>query len=112
MERQLFAMILSVILVVTGGAMTAARGHAQSGTLMVICTGSGITAVVLDENGDPVETRQVCPDCALGTLTGLLPVLFTLLPEPPSREAQVDTARKAQANVFIGPVLPRGPPAA
>ena len=112
MTRQILAVFLSVILVVTSGAMTAARGDAQSGTLMVICTGSGFTAVVLDENGEPVETRQVCPDCALGALAGLPPGLFTLAPVLPVGKAFVDAGHPAQTSEFTGPVLPRGPPSA
>lgn len=110
MTRQILAAFLSVILVMTSGAMTAARGNAQTGTLMVICTGSGFTAVVLDENGDPVETRQVCPDCALSALTGLPPVPFALAPVLPARQIFADAWQPAQTSEFTGPILPRGPP--
>ncbi len=96
----------------TAGAMTAARGSAQSGTAMVICTGSGVSVVVLDENGEPVEVRQVCPDCAVGALTGLAPVSFVLAAEPCSRMVHLGTDHFALTNDFTGPVLPRGPPLA
>jgi hypothetical protein len=110
MARQIFAVLLSLVLVTTGGAMTSARESVPAGTLMVICTGFGIATVVLDEDGAPTEARQVCPDCALGTLTGLPPVHFTLAAEPPASHFFVDAVHPALTRDFNGPVLPRGPP--
>ena len=112
MGRQFLAALLTLVMIMTSGAMTAARGSAQPGTFMVICTGSGLTAVVLDENGEPVETQQVCPDCTLNALAGIPPVPFTLAPERTARQVFLNAEHPALANDFTGPVLPRGPPLA
>ncbi len=38
----------------------------MAGTLdMVICTGNGMITISMDGNGDPVETRETCPDCIM-----------------------------------------------
>ena len=57
---------LIALLVLTGHSMAISRGHADtiSGT-MVICSGTEIVMVHLDENGEPTEAPRFCPDGVL-----------------------------------------------
>ncbi|MEX0338129.1 MAG: hypothetical protein AB3N11_03725 [Arenibacterium sp.] len=57
---------LIALLVVTGHSMAIARGHSDaiSGTL-VICSGTEVVMVHLDENGEPTEVPRFCPDGVL-----------------------------------------------
>ena len=57
---------LIALLVLTGHSMVIARGHLDtiSGTI-VICSGTEVVMVHLDENGEPTEAPRFCPDGAL-----------------------------------------------
>ena len=61
----LFRLCLIVTLVVTSGAMAAARGQAGPAGSIEICHGATITVVYIDATGQPVEQVHLCPDYAL-----------------------------------------------
>ena len=65
-RKTLMGSFLIALLVLTGHSMAIARGHADtiSGTL-VICSGTEIVMVHLDENGEPTEAPRFCPDGVL-----------------------------------------------
>jgi len=63
MIRLFNALFLSVVLVLTSINFAHARGgHSGNSTDMVICTGTGLIILSIDENGQPVEKMVVCPD--------------------------------------------------
>jgi hypothetical protein len=106
--RPLSALLLSLTLVVTAGAMGAARGQAQVAGQIVICTGQGVVTVSVDENGAPTGPAHICPDCALGFFDvaagnpaqpdrALVPSELGRLPEPPRLAAAAGQTPRARA---------------
>jgi len=60
--RLFSALFLALTLAVTSVGFAAARAHAPATHAMEICTGFSMVTVWVDENGDPVEQRHICPD--------------------------------------------------
>ena len=71
-------MALTMILVFTGQSMAQARGMAPAADKMVICTGLGPKVIYTDVEGNPTDAPQICPDCALSVIQGLLSPEFVL----------------------------------
>ena len=71
------AMLLALLLVLTGQSMAQVRMAPGIGGEMVLCTGTGPITVVTDENGDPVGPPHVCPECAMS--------LFAAVPVAPAQ---------------------------
>jgi len=44
-------------------AVGLAKGHAPAVTQAVVCSGSMVVTVWLDQDGQPVPAEIVCPDC-------------------------------------------------
>jgi len=86
LHRTYSALLLALSLILTGQAMTVAHGAPGPAGQVVLCTGTGPALVYVDENGQPTDPPIFCPDCAPGTLTGVLaPVVsvsFTLYFSP------------------------------
>ncbi len=77
--RPLCALILALVLTLTGQAMAVARGAPGPAGQMVICSGSGPLTVSVDARGQPVGPRHICPDCLAGLTVGLLPAADALV---------------------------------
>lgn len=60
--RSLTGVLLALMLAVTSYGFATARAHAPASHAMEICTGFSMVTIWVDENGDPVEERQICPD--------------------------------------------------
>ena len=58
----LIAVLLALAVALTGAQMAYARGQPQPAGQMVICTGLGLTTVMVDSEGTPVAQSHVCPD--------------------------------------------------
>ncbi len=68
-SRSLIAVFLSLLILVTSGAMASARGQMRDATgAVVLCLGGVSATVMVDRNGEPVEPAHICPDCALAAL--------------------------------------------
>ena len=110
--RRFSAVLLIFSLLASAFATASARGT-MAGTLdMVICTGSGLTTLTIDAQGDPVETYESCPDCVM-TLAAPLPQT----PDLRAAQTQVSALRWAPwTPVWHGqaglPAKARGPPRA
>ena len=64
--RAFVSISLIVALVVTSGAMAVARGQSFDAVgKIILCVGHISRVVYIDQQGEPVERPQVCPDCAL-----------------------------------------------
>ena len=61
---RLIRLILILSLLLTGHALASARGQAQIGERLVLCTGHAVV-VVYGPDGAPVESPYYCPDMAL-----------------------------------------------
>lgn len=108
----LFALLLSLVLALTGGTMATARGQMALGSPMVICSGYGVVTILVDSQGEPIGTVHPCPDCTLNAA-------FALPDEPlvlcrPNTRAVALTASSASLVADWRPQAPqaRGPPAA
>jgi hypothetical protein len=55
--------ILALALATLGSGVS--HGQAAASERVVICTGHGVTTILVDAEGTPVERRVLCPDCAL-----------------------------------------------
>ena len=64
--RRGLSLTLILVLIVTSGAMAAARGQSGGTGSMIICAGQGPVVVTVDADGQPVDAAHICPDCALG----------------------------------------------
>lgn len=72
LPRPIAAFVLAFVLLVTSQSMAVARGTMVDATgTMVLCTGTGPITVLMDENGEPIGPRHICPDCALSVIAGL-----------------------------------------
>jgi len=54
--------MLALAVALTGFQMAFARAQPQPAGQMVICTGLGLTTVMIDAEGAPVAQSHVCPD--------------------------------------------------
>ncbi|MEP0506067.1 MAG: hypothetical protein ABJD13_16380 [Paracoccaceae bacterium] len=63
--RFLVNIILVFALFSTSHSMANARSATTPVDRMVICVGQHLVVVYVDEDGQPVETPQFCPDCCL-----------------------------------------------
>ncbi|MEP3848185.1 MAG: hypothetical protein ABJM43_22840 [Paracoccaceae bacterium] len=63
--RFLVNIILVLALISTSHSMAHARSAAAPLDQMVICVGQDLIVVYVDEDGQPVEAPQYCPECCL-----------------------------------------------
>lgn len=110
--RPIFAILLSLVLLATGGVMAVARGQAMVAGQIVLCSGTGPVTVNVDATGEPVGPVHICPDCALSLLAAIP------LPDhaiaPVERAAALHFALPAIAAASVGsvPSRARAPPVA
>lgn len=62
LTRTLSAVFLALVLAVTSYGFATARAHAPASHAMEICTGFSMVTIWVDDNGEPVEQRHICPD--------------------------------------------------
>ena len=79
----ILAALMAVILALTGQTMAVARGTTGPAGSMVLCTGTGPITVLVDEQGQPIGPRHICPDCSLSLFSSLGPA--QTLPARPGR---------------------------
>ncbi|MDZ7710789.1 MAG: hypothetical protein U5K36_12535 [Roseovarius sp.] len=56
---------LCLFLTLTSVTLAVARGAPGPVGVMVICTGEGLSRLVVDTDGQPVPPPHICPDCLL-----------------------------------------------
>ncbi|MDJ0823137.1 MAG: hypothetical protein QNJ09_15180 [Paracoccaceae bacterium] len=102
---------LIATLVVTSGAMAAARGQAGPVGSIEICHGATVTIVYIDAEGQPVEQLHLCPDYALTHFGSDGPGhLEVLAPQGPAVPVGgTHTASMASGQTHLPPSA-RGPP--
>lgn len=104
------ALLLAFVLVFTGQSMALARFMAAPTGEMVLCTGTGPIAILVDEEGQPVGKPHICPDCALSFFAAVSDV-----PDAPVRPLAVsdvvyDCAEKRASSSGAVRAVARGPP--
>ena len=113
--RLLSLTTLCLALVAGSLSMAVARGQAvamtKGGTTLVICMGTGVKTITLDDQGNPIGPSHPCPECLAGLAAYLPPGLPALLPIMlPSQSVVVfgPAASPRAAGVLI--TRARGPP--
>lgn len=111
MIRLLLSYALVGILTISGLSLAMARGHnPDHGTEITICSGLGMTSIIVGDDGQPVKTTQICPDAAT-----LFVALFDLpgLGDPLARLLMTTAPLIAPQFTTENGVSPtaRGPPA-
>ncbi len=88
MMRSFPAFLLSLALALTSISMAVARGQGQPGAAgageIVICTGVGITTIIIGPDGEAEERIHMCPDAMMQMLA-----LFTPPPRPAARASRI-----------------------
>ncbi len=64
-RRSLIAVLLSLMLSLTGQSMAVARGASAATGQMILCTGAGPLAIYVDATGKPTSAPHICPDAGL-----------------------------------------------
>lgn len=106
---RLIRLILILSLLLTGHALASARGQAQIGERLVLCTGHAVV-VVYGPDGAPVESPYYCPDMALALLAALSVVDATADPAPRILSANFDLVVLHGQPVAPVPAQARDPP--
>lgn len=65
---RLTGLLLVLVVALTSVELGAARGQAKAAGEIILCTGDGPVAVVVDADGKPLNSPHVCPDCVLTLL--------------------------------------------
>jgi len=63
--RQLFIVILAASLLANGALAAFGQGVMAGSQTIVICSPSGVHAIILGANGEPVSVTHNCDDCCL-----------------------------------------------
>lgn len=108
--RSLLAIALSCVLVLTGGAMAAARGQAGPAGQMVICSGGAVVMVAMDADGKPVGPVHICPDCALTLLAAVVPPDMVPVPAPAAARIAFERAETIAGSASLIHARARAPP--
>lgn len=106
---RLIRLILILSLVLTGHALASARGQAQLGERLVLCTGHAVV-VVYGADGAPVESPYFCPDMALSLLAAVSPFDAAVAPAPRLLSLIVDPAALPDLSVAPVAAQARDPP--
>ena len=110
LRSPILAALMALILVLTGQTMAVARGATGPAGSMVLCTGTGPITILVDENGQPIGPRHICPDCSLSLFAALGPVQ-TLLPRPSRWQAVAFVSQSRSSTGHIAPhAQARAPP--
>lgn len=111
--RFLLSACLALSLSIAGQAVAASKGTNPVTGVMTLCIGQGVVVVFTDENGQPVSTPHLCPDCALALLAGLAPPDASLaIPSAGCRVATAAAGAQTVGQTAPAFILPRGPPVA
>ncbi|MEP4036187.1 hypothetical protein [Pseudophaeobacter sp.] len=62
------ALMLALVVTLTGHASASAKGSRDAAGQMVICAASGPVAIYVDEDGQPTQAPHYCPDCVMHLL--------------------------------------------
>lgn len=66
--RITLALMLALVVTLTGHASASVKGSRDATGQMVICVGSGPVAIYVDADGQPTEAPHYCPDCVMHLL--------------------------------------------
>lgn len=68
------ALVLALVVTLTGHASASAQGARDATGQIVICSGTGPVTLYLDADGQPTKAPHFCPDCVMHLLdAGAIP---------------------------------------
>ena len=102
--------MLAGVIVLTAQSAALARTMPDASGQMVICTGTGPMVVLFDENGDPLETPQICPDCVMSLLAALDTDNFGFAPLGRWGLQQEHAGQSLRRHMRLGTPNARAPP--
>jgi hypothetical protein len=112
-------LLLALVLIATSASMATARDQIRAAVgQMQLCTGLAVVTVLMDHNGQPMETPHICPDCVVVAApdpSGLaLAVTLFGGPEfqPRQRALKFETVEVRAPDPGCRPVQARAPPPA
>ncbi|MFT6457354.1 hypothetical protein [Pseudophaeobacter arcticus] len=62
------ALMLALVVTLTGHVSASAQGARDASGQMVICSGSGPVTIYVDKDGQPTKAPHFCPDCVMHLL--------------------------------------------
>jgi hypothetical protein len=87
-----------------------ARGQAPAAGEIVLCVGTQILTVTVDENGQPITVARACPDAILKLAAPLLPPVVVPAPQRVSWTLAVLPADLSAASLALVEDRARAPP--
>jgi hypothetical protein len=61
-------LVLALVLIATSASMATARDQTRAAVgQMQLCTGQAVVTVLMDHNGQLVQTPHICPDCVVAS---------------------------------------------
>lgn len=110
MKRTYIALLLALVLGLTGQSMAVMRTMAGPSGEVVLCTGSGPIRVLVDAGGAPMAAPHICPDCAMSVFDGVVE-LPDFAVRPVGAVARVGVVREGvERSIHQLMAQARGPP--
>jgi hypothetical protein len=78
---------MALVLIGTGQQMALARGQATAAGEIILCQGGVAVAVAVDQSGNPVGKRHICPDCAAHFFAATFGPTLVIAPSDRARAA-------------------------
>lgn len=108
--RRILTLALCGLLLLTSQTMAMMRAQDDPVDQIVLCTGFGAQIIAVDENGEPVGPKHLCPDCVLTLFSASADT-----PRPVARLVESHRADWLQTELHRGEApsiapFPRGPP--
>ena len=108
--RTYLALLLALLLVVTGQSLAVTRGSGGPAGQMVLCTGAGPLMVYVDENGAPTGPPVYCPDFGLTLFNAMILADLGATGDITGRASLVMPVAPVRGIVGFGDALARAPP--
>lgn len=112
---RVLTLTLALLIAVTSQQMAIARGVAMDAHgQIILCTGQGPVAVVVDRDGQPIDGTggivHICPDCALTLLAAMETPDARPIPVVHMQTLTQTAVTALQKRVIPTPTHARGPP--
>jgi len=65
------ALMLALVVTLTGHASASAKGSRDAAGQIVICAGTGPVVIYVDKDGQPTHAPHFCPDCVMHLLDAI-----------------------------------------
>lgn len=110
--RSTLALVLAVLVALSSVTMAGARHQERAAGQVTLCTGLGMVAVAIDQQGNPVGPMLPCPDCIVASVA--VAPGAPVPTRPPLRLSRAEPVPQTRAAPLLdapGFHWSRGPPA-